>query len=102
MSLHTAPGVSTETSSIPCSLSTPEETAGRWHWEKPGKEKPEENFTGRGQKGQCRLFRLQMSKMAGQSNEQKNKDIPTYRETSGYIENLFTNTFAPRSLSLLH
>lgn len=29
--------------------------------------------------------------MAGQSNEWKNKDIPTYRKTSGYMENLFKN-----------
>lgn len=47
------------------------------------------------QKEQYRLFRLEMSKIAGQSNEWKKKDIPTYRRTSGYKENLFASKLAP-------
>lgn len=97
MSLHTAPGASTEASSILCPLSTPEVIAEQLDWERTGKEKPKENFTRSGQKGKYRLFRLEMSKMAGQSNEWKKKDIPTYRRTSGYMENLFTNKLAPPS-----
>lgn len=35
--------------------------------------------------------------MSGQSNGWKNKDIPTCRRTSGYMENLFTNKLVPQS-----
>ena len=35
--------------------------------------------------------------MAGESNEWKEKGIPIYRRTSGYVENLFTNKLPPWS-----
>lgn len=35
--------------------------------------------------------------MAGHSNEWKKKDTPTYRRTSGCMENIFTNKLAPQS-----
>lgn len=53
------------------------------------KEKPKESLKRRGKK--YRVFRQEVDKMAGWSNEWKKKGIPTYRRTSGYMENLFTN-----------
>lgn len=66
-SLQTALGAKTEASSIPCLLSTLPEIAEGRSWGRPGKEKPKESFAGSGETGRYKMFRQEMSRMAGES-----------------------------------